>query len=58
LERALEHWYAGQVRQALLELESSGRARIVERFGVRFWSAATSRYPNNPLKYGDVDEVK
>ncbi len=58
LERALDRWFPGQVRQALLELESSGRAQVVERFGVRFWSAATSSYPNNPLKYGDVDEVK
>jgi len=58
LERALDRWFPGQVRQALLELESSGRAQVVERFGVRFWSAATSHYPSNPLKYGDVDEVK
>jgi len=58
LERALEHWYAGQVRQALLELESSGRAQVVERFGVRFWSAATSHYPSNPSKHGDVAEME
>ena len=58
LERALEHWYAGQVSQALLELESSGRAQVVERFGVRFWSAATSHYPSNPSKHGDVAEME
>jgi len=46
------------VRQALLELESSGRARIVERFGVRFWSAATSRYPRKPSNHEDVAGMK
>jgi hypothetical protein len=58
LERALDRWFPGQVRQALLELESSGRAQVVERFGVRFWSAATSRYPRKPSKHEDVAGMK
>ena len=40
VERALAWWAPGQVREALAELEASGRARIVERYGARFWSAA------------------
>ena len=45
LERALSRWAPGQVRQVLSDLEASGRAQVVERYGVRFWSAAPSRYP-------------
>jgi wyosine [tRNA(Phe)-imidazoG37] synthetase (radical SAM superfamily) len=40
VERALAWWAPGQVQKALAELEASGRARIVERYGARFWSAA------------------
>jgi wyosine [tRNA(Phe)-imidazoG37] synthetase (radical SAM superfamily) len=36
----------GGVRQTLKELEASGRAQVVERYGVRFWSAAAARYPD------------
>jgi len=45
LERTLTRWSAGQVSKALSELEASGRAQVVERNGVRFWSAAPSHYP-------------
>jgi wyosine [tRNA(Phe)-imidazoG37] synthetase (radical SAM superfamily) len=45
LERTLERWSSGQVRQALEELASSGRAQVVERYGVRFWCAAPARFP-------------
>jgi wyosine [tRNA(Phe)-imidazoG37] synthetase (radical SAM superfamily) len=46
LERTLSQWTPGQVSQALAELDASGRAQVVERYGVRFWSAASSRYAN------------
>ncbi len=46
LERTLSLWAPGQVNQVLEELENSGRAQVVERYGVRFWSAAPSHYPD------------
>jgi len=46
LERTLDQWSSGQVAQALAELTASGRAQVVERYGVRFWSAAPSLYPD------------
>jgi len=45
LERALAMWDSEAVAQALSELEASNRAQVVERFGVRFWSAAPAYYP-------------
>jgi wyosine [tRNA(Phe)-imidazoG37] synthetase (radical SAM superfamily) len=45
LENTLSRWSPGMVNQALADLTASGRAQIVERYGVRFWSAAPSRYP-------------
>ena len=46
LERTLSQWAPGQVEQSLAALEASGQAQLVERYGVRFWSAAPSHYPN------------
>ncbi len=46
LERTLAHWSAGQVNKALSELEASGKAQIVVRNGVSFWSAAPANYPD------------
>jgi wyosine [tRNA(Phe)-imidazoG37] synthetase (radical SAM superfamily) len=46
LERTLIQWAPGQVNQALVELENSGRAQIVERYGVRFWSASSAHFPD------------
>jgi wyosine [tRNA(Phe)-imidazoG37] synthetase (radical SAM superfamily) len=45
LERTLRRWSLEQVIQVLANLEASGRAQVVERYGVRFWSAAPSHYP-------------
>jgi wyosine [tRNA(Phe)-imidazoG37] synthetase (radical SAM superfamily) len=45
LQRTLADWAPSEVHQALTELRSSGRAQIVERCGVRFWSSAESFYP-------------
>jgi wyosine [tRNA(Phe)-imidazoG37] synthetase (radical SAM superfamily) len=46
LERTLAGRVPGQVDQALAELEASGQAQVVERYGARFWSAALSHYPS------------
>jgi wyosine [tRNA(Phe)-imidazoG37] synthetase (radical SAM superfamily) len=46
LERTLNRWSPGRVREVLAELEASRRAQVVERYGVRFWSAAPSQYPD------------
>jgi len=34
------------VEKVLTELENSGRAQVVERYGVNFWSAAPSHFPD------------
>lgn len=46
LEKALAKWTPGQVGKALSELEASGRAQLVERYGIRYWSAEPSFYPD------------
>jgi wyosine [tRNA(Phe)-imidazoG37] synthetase (radical SAM superfamily) len=38
-------WFPEQAKDALHALEASGRAQVVERYGVRFWSASPSYYP-------------
>ncbi len=45
LIETLQHWSPGDIAATMLELESSGKAQIVERFGIRFWSASPSIYP-------------
>jgi hypothetical protein len=35
------------VSQALENLETCGRAQIIKRYGIRFWSAAPAYYPDN-----------
>jgi len=47
LVRTLDCWSPGQVNRALAELKASGRAQNIERYGVRFWSAAASYYPDD-----------
>lgn len=46
LERALSRWSPGNVRKVLTDLEASHRAQVVVRYGIRFWSAAPSHYPD------------
>ncbi len=46
LERTLDRWTPGEVSRVLAELFASGKAQIVERNGVRFWSASQSLYPD------------
>jgi wyosine [tRNA(Phe)-imidazoG37] synthetase (radical SAM superfamily) len=47
LERALDHTAPGQASDVLAELERSGRAQVVKRYGSRFWSAARAHYPSD-----------
>jgi wyosine [tRNA(Phe)-imidazoG37] synthetase (radical SAM superfamily) len=47
LTNALTHWSTSDVHETLEALEKSGRAQVVIRHDVRFWSASESRYPNN-----------
>ena len=44
LEQTLVEWDRWEVNQALAELEASGRAQVVERYGDKFWSAIISFY--------------
>lgn len=46
LLQTLEQKVPGESRRVLQELEASGQAQVVERFGVRFWSATSSHYPD------------
>jgi wyosine [tRNA(Phe)-imidazoG37] synthetase (radical SAM superfamily) len=46
LERVLTRFGSEAVTQALADLESGGRVKVVERFGVRFWCPAASYYPD------------
>ncbi len=46
LERALESWPPGKVRQTLADLAESGRAIVIERYGTHFWSAAAVYFPD------------
>ncbi len=45
LVETLKHFSPGEVNETLIELEKSGRAQVVERYGVRFWSASSAHYP-------------
>jgi wyosine [tRNA(Phe)-imidazoG37] synthetase (radical SAM superfamily) len=46
LERTLARWSPGQVQEALVNLASDGRARSVERYGIRFWNTAPAHFPD------------
>ena len=46
LKRTLTRWTPDEVSQSLEDLKNSGRAQLVERYGVKFWSAADSFYPD------------
>ncbi len=45
LVATLRHASPDQVVAALATLGNSGRAQVVERLGMRFWSASPARYP-------------
>jgi wyosine [tRNA(Phe)-imidazoG37] synthetase (radical SAM superfamily) len=42
---SLKHSSKTDVTATLSELEKSGKAQVVERFGVRFWSSKLARFP-------------
>jgi len=46
LERTLSQSLPAGVEQILADLETSGQAQVVERFGVRFWVATPSYFPD------------
>jgi len=46
IERSLSQWPPQMVRQALVDLETSGRAQMIDRYGVQFWCANPSHYPS------------
>ena len=46
LERTLECYSPKKANRVLADLEASGKAQVVERYGVRFWSAAPAHYPS------------
>ena len=46
LTRTLTQWASGEVNQALTDLEASGKAQVVVRYGMRFWTAAPGHYPD------------
>jgi wyosine [tRNA(Phe)-imidazoG37] synthetase (radical SAM superfamily) len=41
---SLERWRPGEAQQALAELGRSGKARVVERYGKKFWSVEGAHY--------------
>lgn len=45
LVETLGHFSTQEVTATLLALGSSGRAQVIERLGVRFWSASPAFYP-------------
>ena len=47
LERTLVQLAPEHVNEVLEDLKSSGRAQVVERYGVHFWSAAPSHFPDD-----------
>ena len=47
LIETLSHLSAEDVFETLKALEASGKAQIVKRYGVRFWSALPAYYPEN-----------
>jgi len=47
LIQTLDRWAPGRISEALHALLADGRAQVVERYGSRFWSIATARYPDD-----------
>jgi len=46
LVQTLVRWPPTDVNKTLKDLEDSGKAQVVERYGCRFWSASPSHYPD------------
>jgi wyosine [tRNA(Phe)-imidazoG37] synthetase (radical SAM superfamily) len=45
LQETLPHWSNDSVSETLSQLEKSGEAQVIERYGVRFWTATPSFFP-------------
>jgi wyosine [tRNA(Phe)-imidazoG37] synthetase (radical SAM superfamily) len=58
LERTLKSWSPEKANEVLQDLETSGKAQIVERYGVRFWSAAPANYPDKEHSYKTAPDGK
>jgi wyosine [tRNA(Phe)-imidazoG37] synthetase (radical SAM superfamily) len=58
LEHTLECWSPGKVDRVLADLRASGKAQIVERYGVNFWSAAPAHYPNKDRSQRTIPRQK
>ena len=43
---SLQHWPDEDVRRILEDLSKSGRAQLIIRYGVRFWTASGTTYAN------------
>jgi wyosine [tRNA(Phe)-imidazoG37] synthetase (radical SAM superfamily) len=46
LVATLERWSDDDIHQILRNLSESGQARVVTRYGVRFWTASGTKYAN------------
>ena len=46
LLRTLARWTPGEISDTLESLVDSGKAQVVERYGVRFWSASPAFFPD------------
>ena len=44
--RSLAHWVPGRVLETLRILANSGKIRVIERYGKRFWCAANTQFPD------------
>jgi wyosine [tRNA(Phe)-imidazoG37] synthetase (radical SAM superfamily) len=49
LIEALKNFSPGEVASTLEALEKNGKAQVVERYGVRFWSSHAAQYPTQGL---------
>ena len=47
LVETLAHWSQENVVDTLNRLEQSGKAQVIKRYGIRFWSAMPAFYPTN-----------
>ena len=46
LLNTLAYWSSDQIKSTLAELQKSGLVQAIDRYGTRFWGAATSRFPD------------
>jgi wyosine [tRNA(Phe)-imidazoG37] synthetase (radical SAM superfamily) len=58
LERTLNRWSSGEIGKALADLKACGKAQIVERYGMRFWSAASAHYPDKSQSERTIPDAK